>query len=294
VQGTDDTAPRRTGPDRAIPSVERIAVSDATLRAPLVVVALEPDCLPRAALLADALALPLLGYRAQWRGCDAHASLLLVGADGLSLGTPGRGRTHPVRVDFAAPELLHRIRQGGARRESVARALGLPAPRMLRVVDATAGLGRDSAVLAALGCEVTMIERQPVVAALLADGLERARADAREAVRGSAARLALRTGDARLLLEAWQGPAPDAVLLDPMFPGRESSAAVRREMRVFQQLVGDDADAPALLAAAIGCARFRVAVKRPRGAPPLAGPRPSHTLEGSSTRFDVYVRARIV
>ena len=170
----------------------------------------------------------------------------------------------------------------------------VPAPRRLRIMDATAGLGRDSAVLAALGCEVLMIERHPVVGVLLDDALLRARASAEPRVRELAARLGFRAGDAREFLQGGAGEAPDAVLLDPMFPERESSAAVRKEMRVFQHLVGDDADAPALLEAALARAVFRVVVKRPRAAPPLAGPRPSHTLQGRSTRFDVYVRARIV
>jgi 16S rRNA (guanine1516-N2)-methyltransferase len=107
------------------------------------------------------------------------------------------------------------------------------------------------------------------------------------------ARLRLVGGDACSVLADSRVPAPDAVLLDPMFPERGSSAAVRKEMQLFQQLVGDDPDAPALLATALQVAVHRVAVKRPRGAPPLAGPKPSHVLEGRSTRFDVYVRARI-
>jgi 16S rRNA (guanine1516-N2)-methyltransferase len=42
------------------------------------------------------------------------------------------------------------------------------------VIDGTAGLGKDAFVLAGLGCKVTLVERHPVVVALLADGLARA------------------------------------------------------------------------------------------------------------------------
>ena len=42
------------------------------------------------------------------------------------------------------------------------------------MLDATAGLGRDAFVLASLGCQVTLIERVPAVAALLENGIERA------------------------------------------------------------------------------------------------------------------------
>ena len=40
---------------------------------------------------------------------------------------------------------------------------------------------------------------------------------------------------------------PDVVYLDPMFPHREKSALVKKEMRVFQELVGADNDADDLL-----------------------------------------------
>ena len=259
----------------------------------MAVVATAPSCVARAQALAMELGLPLVPQTADWRSGTGYAMLLLVGTDGISIGLPGEPRVLPVRVDLASPAMLHRLRQGGARSESVARALGMPAPRSLGVVDATAGLGSDSAVLAALGCEVTMIERHPAVAALLADGLSRLQASTEPLASAVAGRLRLLRGDALAILSGWNDPAPDVVLLDPMFPERGSSAAVRKEMRLFQRLVGEDPDAPALLAVALELARFRVAVKRPRGAPPLAGPAPSHSLDGRSTRFDVYVRARI-
>jgi 16S rRNA (guanine1516-N2)-methyltransferase len=80
------------------------------------------------------------------------------------------------------------------------------------------------------------------------------------------------------------------VYLDPMFPGRNKSAAVKKEMQVFHHLVGPDADASELLAAALGRARQRVVVKRPRLADPVAGPPPDHVLEGVRNRFDLYTK----
>lgn len=52
------------------------------------------------------------------------------------------------------------------------------------------------------------------------------------------------------------------VYLDPMFPHRQKSALVKKEMRVFQTLVGADDDADALLAPARRLAKKRVVVKR--------------------------------
>lgn len=243
----------------------------------------------RAEALARELGVACLDSRADaWRALLDWPFLLLVCAEGLALGQTGGERTTPVRADFADAALMHRLRGSGPRGEDVARALGVPERRGLRVVDATAGWGRDSAVLAALGCEVTMIERHPVVGLLLADALARAAASERAEAREIAGRLRLLRGDARELLAAWSGPPPEAILLDPMFPERAKSAAVRKEMRFFHDMVGDDADAPALLAAALALALHRVVVKRPRKAPPLAGRQPSYAITGRSTRFDVY------
>jgi 16S rRNA (guanine1516-N2)-methyltransferase len=243
--------------------------------------------------LASALSLQLLDARtADWRGL-ACRGLLLVSVAGLALGLTGRGGPSPVAVDFCSGALLHRLRGIGPRREDLARAVGLPAPRQLQVVDATAGWGRDSAVLAALGCAVTMIERHAVVAALLADGVARASLSAEAEVQRFLPRLRLVQADAADWLMTAADPQPDVVLLDPMFPDRAGSAAVRKEMVLFQRLVGDDADAERLLVAALDRARHRVVVKRPLAAPPLQGRAPDFSLKGKSTRFDVYALRRI-
>jgi len=255
----------------------------------VVVVCREAAAGERARDVASRLGVPLLEMEdSGWRVIADRPFVLLVDAERLALGVPGTPRMEPVAVDFEEGRLLRRIGEPRARQQDLARAIGASERRDLHVVDATAGWGTDSVVLAALGCRVCMIERDPVVALLLDDGLRRARHSAKEAVRDIAGRLELRRGDARELLDNWQGAPPDVVLIDPMFPERSKSAAVRKEMRFFQQLVGSDEDAPALLRAALDRAVFRVAVKRPRRAPPLAGPKPSFAIAGRSTRFDVY------
>jgi len=189
----------------------------------------------------------------------------------------------PVRAEFVAGRAGWRGRLGNAREEALARAAGVRRDHPPSVVDATAGLGRDAFILAALGCEVMLVERQPVVAALLRDGLRRAAADPR--VHTIAKRMHLIEADARAVL---QSETADVVLVDPMHPSRRKHAAVKKEMRIFRQLVGGDPDAAELLAAALPAAYRRVVVKRPRGAEPLEGPPPSGAVEGRSTRFDIY------
>src|SRR5690625_5452255 len=70
-----------------------------------------------------------------------------------------------------------------------------------------------------------------------------------------------------------------------MYPERHKSAEVKKEMRAFHQLVGRDDDADDLLLSALGQARYRVVVKRPRKAPLLAQREPSYQLSGKTTRF---------
>ena len=81
-------------------------------------------------------------------------------------------------VDFVGGAMAHRRKFGGGRGEAVAKAVGIKGDYLPDVVDATAGLGRDAFVLASVGCRVRMLERNPVVAALLDDGLARGYADA--------------------------------------------------------------------------------------------------------------------
>ncbi|MBL0673192.1 class I SAM-dependent methyltransferase [Aeromonas hydrophila] len=196
-----------------------------------------------------------------------------------------------VYVDFVEGAVAHRRKFGGGRGQSIAKAVGLKAGAMPRVVDATAGLGRDAFVLASLGCKVTMIERSPVVAALLQDGLARAAQDP-EIGPWVRERMQLLHGPA---VETLLGLSerPDVIYLDPMFPHKQKSALVKKEMRVFQSLVGPDLDADALLPAALAMADKRVVVKRPDYAGWLNEHKPSMAIETKSNRFDVYVMAAL-
>jgi 16S rRNA (guanine1516-N2)-methyltransferase len=91
-------------------------------------------------------------------------------------------------------------------------------------------------------------------------------------------------------LAAGENPAKaDVVYLDPMYPHRDKSALVKKEMRTFQTLVGADLDADDLFSPARKLARKRLVVKRPDYAEPLAGVKPTMTITTKKNRFDVYV-----
>ena len=226
---------------------------------------------------AERLGLPLEG--------EAEFALQL-GEEGLQLAELGPQAPGPVRVDFVEGAVAHRRLYGGGSGQMIAKAVGVQSGVRPSVLDATAGLGRDAFVLASLGCSVTMSERQPIIAALLEDGLARAAHDAE--VAPIAAQMRLLQGNAIELMQHWQGEPPQVIYLDPMFPHRDKSALVKKEMRLFRPLVGDDLDAPALLQAALDLATHRVVVKRPRKAPIIEGAKPSYALEGKSSRYDIY------
>ncbi|OLU24701.1 SAM-dependent methyltransferase [Pseudomonas sp. PA27(2017)] len=239
--------------------------------------ALAPHLQTGAQQWAQHLGLPLEG--------EAGYALQL-GEAGLQLVELGPQAPGPVRVDFVEGAVAHRRQFGGGAGQMIAKAVGIAQGIRPRVLDATAGLGRDAFVLASLGCQVDLIERQPLIGALLEDGLQRAAADAE--VASIVARMRLLQGNAIELMAGWQGEAPQVIYLDPMFPHRDKSALVKKEMRLFRPFVGDDLDAPALLEAALKLASHRVVVKRPRKAPVIEGAKPGYALEGKSSRYDIY------
>jgi len=191
-----------------------------------------------------------------------------------------------IHIDFVGGAVGFRLGQGEGRGGALARAMGLARGRNPAIVDATAGLGRDAFLLASLGAEVTLIERSPEVHAALAEALERA-GEAGPDHAAIVKRMTLLHGDSRVLLPDLE---PEAVLIDPMHPPRRKSALVKKEMRDLREVVGDDPDAAALIAAALGAARERVVVKWPAKAGPVPAPRaPSHTIAGRTTRYDVFL-----
>ena len=201
-------------------------------------------------------------------------------ADGLALVGDGM----VLRADLST--LLPRLRQdrlGGELLVKAARVRGVDVPV---AVDATAGLGEDSLLLAATGFRVIMFEKDSVIAALLRDSLERAAAVSElEPVVG---RMELVEGDSVAGLRAL-GFAPDVVFLDPMFPGRTKSAAVKKKFQLLHRLERPCENERELLDAALAAGPRKIVIKRPPKGPWLAGAKPSHQLSGKAVRYDVIV-----
>ena len=259
----------------------------------LALLAAAPEDEAVATELALRLGLPLLPVGSDPVSCDEVQAVLVVAAGPLSLQRTGRGVPGPVAVDFGSAAMRHRRSPG--HNELLGRAVGVEKKPQLRVLDATAGLGRDSFVLADIGCEVILCERHPVIVELLRSGMNTATGRGDRWLLGVLSRMRLLPGDARA-----QAPRElqgvEVIYLDPMFPPRAKSAAVKKEMALFQLLLDHDPcaqDADELLLWALQQDVARVVVKRPPRAPSLAQRQPSHCISGKAVRYDVYVRRKL-
>lgn len=214
---------------------------------------------------------------------------LKVSNEGLVLARDGM----ELRPDFS--EMLPRVKQGALQREMLVKAARVKGVERPHAVDATAGLGEDGFLLAAAGFDVTLCETDPVIAALLADTLDRAALNAELAP--IAARMRMVEGDSRSVLAelaATPGAQPDVVYLDPMFPGRTKSAAVKKKFQLIHGLERPTAplDEESLLQAAIEARPRKIVIKRPIKGPHLAGVKPSHSIAGKAVRYDCIVLPR--
>lgn len=194
----------------------------------------------------------------------------------LELAVEGARSGHGASVDFRRTTLR------GISSSPLIRACG---PRGT-LLDATAGLGGDSFILAAAGFSVTAVERSPLVAAVLRDGLARAAAEPRTAT--IAARIELREGDARTIIAASQS-VWSVIYLDPMYPVKSGSALAPKPIRLVREAVGDDLDSRLLFCAAAQASCGRVVVKRPHHAESLWC-EPDLVFESKLARYDTYLR----
>lgn len=190
------------------------------------------------------------------------------------------------KPDFLSPALNYRRRKATVRNEALARAAGLRQNVRPVILDATAGFGQDSFILASLGCEVYLFERCPAVYDLLKEALAQIASD--PTLAPVAARMHLTLADAGEHLSHPPVP-PDVIYLDPMFPAKTKSAAPAKAIQLLQSLAGSDADSADLLRKALSCAP-RIVVKRPRLSSFLADLTPHFSIKGTSSRFDVYLR----
>ena len=157
---------------------------------------------------------------------------------------------------------------------------------------------RDELLLAAAGFTVDLYEQDCVIAALLKDALDRAADD--PALAAAVSRMRLHAGEDSIaglrhtaeLIGQGELTAPDVVYLDPMFPERTKSAAVKKKFQLLHHLEQPCADEETLVEAALAVHPRKVVIKRPVKGPLLAGVKPSYQLAGKAVRYDVLVPPR--
>ena len=175
------------------------------------------------------------------------------------------------------------------------------------VIDATAGFGHDSLILASTGAQVIMLEQQPLMALLLL--AEQLRMNALPNWQKLMSRLQIISTDALSYFAMLQAEAIDdlkaidVVYLDPMFPEDSyqdsktgKGAKVGKHMQALHQLARpptSDEERQLLQSAQAVVSQSaqtsgRVVVKRPQLAPLLANQQPSESWHNEAVRFDGY------
>jgi len=199
-----------------------------------------------------------------------------------------------ISIDFVHGSLAHRQQFGGGRGQAICKAMGLKSGVTPRILDTTAGLAGDAFVLATEGCPITLLERSPVLFALIENAVERAllsesfqtivnqgfhirNCDANDYIKEQ-----LENSNARS-----QEP-PDVIYIDPMYPERKKSALVKKDMQILQRLHGQHDNPAELLDNALRYAKKRVVVKRPIQAETLNDKKPNTCVKSKKTRYDIY------
>ena len=243
-------------------------------------IVVEDDSLEEEAkLLAEQLRIPV---RSVADPAVAESLHLRLDRNGLALQL----KEQIMRGDFTG--MQKRLRTGNLQREMLikaARVKGISSPL---VIDATAGMGEDSLILAAAGFRVRMYERDPVIAALLADALRRA--SEHPELSDITGRMKLIIEDSITAMKALDNP-PDVILLDPMFPERQKSSLVKKKFQLLHQLESPCEDEEQLLKAAVGTGPRKIVIKRPLKGSYLAGRKPDYSLKGKAIRYDCLVFA---
>ena len=180
--------------------------------------------------------------------------------------------------------MLHRVTNGRLQHEMLAKAVKTDQEN-LKAIDATAGMGEDSLLLAACGYQVTLYEQNPVIAILLKDSLRRAKKNT--VLTDFVSRMPLVEGDSIEHLNKRLDPV-DVIYLDPMFPGRQKSGLINKKLQLIQKLEPPCSKETALFDAAMAAQPSKIIVKRPLKSPYLDERVPSYSLKGKAIRYDCY------
>ena len=191
-----------------------------------------------------------------------------------------------LKCSFIEGPILHRLKYGKGRGQNLAKAVGMKFNKNRNIIDATAGLGYDSFILASLGAKVTLIERSQKMHSLLQNGIDEGISFGGE-IEKIVNRMELLFGDSKDILPKL---TPEVIMIDTMYKDRKKTALVKNNMRLVREIVGPDSDYIELLKVALNCAKNRVVLKQPRYAEPIKEiTKWSHQILGKTIRYDVFM-----
>ena len=191
-----------------------------------------------------------------------------------------------LKCSFIEGPILHRLKYGKGRGQNLAKAVGMKFNKNRNIIDATAGLGYDSFILASLGAKVTLIERSQKMHELLQNGINEGISFGGE-IEKIINRMELLFGDSKDILPKL---TPEVIMIDTMYKERKKTALVKNNMRLVKEIVGPDTDYIELLEVALNCAKNRVVLKQPRYAEPIKEiTKCSHQILGKTIRYDVFM-----
>jgi len=155
------------------------------------------------------------------------------------------------------------------------------------VLDLTAGWGIDGFTLAWHGQQVTLLEQNELVHAIVAYSLNQLAANHHGAA--VAERMFIENTNANSYLRSSAANLEyDCIYLDPMFPRHKSGAKPAKEMQILQALT-TNVEIDSCFELALQKARRRVVVKRPARAALLSALKPDLAYREKTIRFDVYL-----
>jgi 16S rRNA (guanine1516-N2)-methyltransferase len=183
--------------------------------------------------------------------------------------------SNPVFVDAQSKLDYHKkyFYKHSIYKEPLAKAVGIKKGQdKPHILDATAGLLGDTLLMYAMGANVECCERNPIAAALCLNAINTENLNIKFHF----------SNVSDLDLESY-----DVLYFDPMYSEKNDKARPKKEMQIFRDIVGIDADAKEI-ALNLKEKSKRLVIKRSIKAQPLLA-EPTMTYNGKSTSYDVYL-----
>ena len=194
-----------------------------------------------------------------------------------------------MQLSFLDPQLMKRLENSPREKDYLRNALG---KGKFRILDATAGLCRDSLRMAFWGHEVCACERDSKLSQLLVTAYTEALAD--DFYAPWLNRLKIHALSTEAFLAANPHETFDIVVVDSMFPDEKRKGLPKKNIQELKLLVEDDSDNAAELLNFLYDFKWekkpkKILVKRPLKAPPFPTHKASMAYKGRSHRWDLYL-----